>query len=748
MTGTGNISTYKKKFFSFPDGSFGSVLYFFIRYFIYSLASETLYNLHLGEIETMKTNIIRTLFMFIICSIPTLAYSGVQLAMETNPSTVRPGGRINISITVVNDDISSSSGNITLQLHYPDHLNGIPVSYITTGSSANTVDCYSNICNSGEIVTWSLGNLPPGKGVTVTMPSSVNGNTANETLIQFDAEVSVDGVEQMTLNKTALVQTDPFFELTVDEETDPMTSSGNREYKLTYGSVSSNSSSTQLVFPLPTGTTFVSATGNGTETGGDVSWDIGSLTGGTGGERRVTVQVNAEEGDLLEVNSAYLNGMDSSQAFHQVQIDRISRVDDSERPAVAMSLQPNPVRPGEKMNVELTVTNPGSSVLSNVEILLRYPDHLNVLPLSYVTTGGSANTVDSYDNNCTPMEIVTWSLGNLPPGGGVTVTMPPMVNANTVDGTLIQFDAEVRVDGIQQVLLSKTALVQTDPFFELTVDEETDPMTSSGNREYKLTYGSVSSTSSSSSTQLVFPLPTGTTFISATGNGTETGGEVTWNIGSLTSGAGGEHRVTVRVNAEEGHILEVNSAYLNGTDSSYSFHQTQVDRIARIEDGERPLVAITLQPPSVIHGEILNVELTVTNPSSSVLSNVEILLRYPDHLNSLHESDISTGGPANTVDCPSTTCDSGEIVTWSLGNLPPGGGVTVTMPPMINAYTVDGTLIQFDAEVRIDGRQQVQISKTAYVGTMFTAGEYPDDKNATLFFPVKASNGKIVIIHM
>ncbi len=391
---------------------------------------------------------------------------------------------------------------------------------------------------------------------------------------------------------------------------------------------------------------------------------------------------------------------------------------------LALEVNPDPVRPGEQLDVELTVTNPTSSLMENVKLILRYPEYLNDLSKSYITTGGSANTVTcGAPTYCATRNLVTWNLGNLPPGGGVTVTMPPTVRNGTADGTLIQFEAEVRVAGIQQAQASKTARVKADPFFELTVDEEIDPITSSGNREYILSYGNVAT--SSSNTQLIFPLPTGTSFISATNGGSEAAGEVTWNIGSLINGAGGERKVTVQVNANEADLLKVDTARLSGTDFSYVFHQVKAGRVTRVEDDERPTLAMNLNPHPVRPNEQLNVELTVTNPGSSLMANVELILRYPYHLNDLNKSYITTGGSANTVTCGAPTyCATRNLVTWNLGNLPPGGGVTVTMPPTVRNGTADGTLIQFEAEVRVAGTQQASISKTAFVGSVFAFIKY------------------------
>jgi hypothetical protein len=84
---------------------------------------------------------------------------------------------------------------------------------------------------------------------------------------------------------------------------------------------------------------------------------------------------------------------------------------------------------------------------------------------------------------------------------------------------------------------------------------------------------------------------------------------------------------------------------------------------------------------------------------------------------------ITTGGSSNTVSCTGISCDTGELVVWNLGSLPPGGGVTVTMPPVVHISTPNGTLIQFEAELRVDGFQQSFVSKTVFIGTAFDGSD-------------------------
>ncbi|MFP4350057.1 MAG: hypothetical protein ACLFQY_17320, partial [Desulfococcaceae bacterium] len=341
--------------------------------------------------------------------------------------------------------------------------------------------------------------------------------------------------------------------------------------------------------------------------------------------------------------------------------------------------------------------------------------------------GGSSNTVGCPGPWCDTRELVVWSLGNLQPGGGVKVNMPARVISGAEDGALIRLEAEVRVNGIQQVQVSKTTLVKSNPFFELTLDEDFDPVKTNGFLEYTLTYGNVGTTSSD--TQLVFPVPADTNFVSATGGGIEEAGEIVWNIGSLANGEGGKRRVVVQVNAEEGDVIEVDSARITGRDSSYNVYQVLTGRTARVENDERPILAMDVNPVPVRPGEQLDIDLTVTNSGSTFLSNVELILRYPEHLTDLDDTMITTGGSSNTVGCPGPWCDTRELVVWSLGGLPSGGEVTVKMPPKVYSGTADGTPIQFEAEVRVDGIQQAFVSKTAFVGEVFDkpADDVPGD---------------------
>ncbi|MFP4420609.1 MAG: hypothetical protein ACLFRG_08695, partial [Desulfococcaceae bacterium] len=281
--------------------------------------------------------------------------------------------------------------------------------------------------------------------MTVTLPPTVSTSAVEGDPIQFNAVVKVDGNPVVQRSETAEVASDPLFTLAVDEDADPVGTTGLLEYTITYGNASTNSSNTRLVFPVPSGTSLVSATGENTVSAGEVAWNLGSLASGAGGEHRVTVQVNADEGDIIKVDGAYITGTDASFVTQTVFADRVTRVENDERPNLGIAINPNPVRPNYGIATEMTVTNPGSTLISNVELILRFPGWLDDLDPLYITTGGESNTLTG-DNavggwDLDSYELMRWNLGSLRPGGGVTVSLPKWVRETAPAGTLIHFEA-------------------------------------------------------------------------------------------------------------------------------------------------------------------------------------------------------------------------------------------------------------------------------------------------------------------
>jgi hypothetical protein len=112
-------------------------------------------------------------------------------------------------------------------------------------------------------------------------------------------------------------------------------------------------------------------------------------------------------------------------------------------------------------------------------------------------------------------------------------------------------------------------------------------------------------------------------------------------------------------------------------------------------------LSVAVNPDPVQPGEVTHVTLTLTNPGASTSGAVTLQLGYPNDLLDLENGFISDGGV-----CPNNSFDSGETVTWNLGPLGPGAGVTVSLPSVL-AFGVnappDGTVLSFNIQRRLSG---------------------------------------------
>ena len=109
--------------------------------------------------------LVRLFFLLLVSFAAGQVHADLNLAVEVNPDPVRAGDRFRSEITVTNTN-GSDLDNVVLQVQVPDGVNTILPSLISGGGT-----CVGNRCDPGAQVTWSIGTLATGAGVTVTMPA-------------------------------------------------------------------------------------------------------------------------------------------------------------------------------------------------------------------------------------------------------------------------------------------------------------------------------------------------------------------------------------------------------------------------------------------------------------------------------------------------------------------------------------------------------------------------------------------------
>src|SRR5439155_27458 len=113
-------------------------------------------------------------------------------------------------------------------------------------------------------------------------------NTASVTTTTNDPNATNDSATE-----TTAVRAPADLSIVKTDLADPVNAGDDLTYQLVVtNNGPADATGVQISDPLPTGTTFVSATGGGIESGGTVTWDLGSVANAAMTTVQVTVNVN------------------------------------------------------------------------------------------------------------------------------------------------------------------------------------------------------------------------------------------------------------------------------------------------------------------------------------------------------------------------------------------------------------------------------------------------------------------------
>ena len=647
------------------------------------------------------------------------AQAALELQGEINPDPVRPGERIRVEFTVINTGVAAED-SVSLEVLLPAGLTAFNDGPNENGLVLGGGDCPGFSCESGEEIVWALGTIAAGEARTVTFWPFVGGGTADDTLLSFDAEVFDGGAGlDDSLSAVATVETGPVFTLAVEDDADPVLPGDTLRYNITYGNPGTlPTSATTLTLPLPADTTFVSATGGGSESGGTVTWNIGALTPGESGEYQVEVTVSnsVSAGDVLVVDAASIAGSTVEAVPVAVQNDAqaLTQVAAASPLQLVMEVNPDPVVVGERMYVNFTVANVSGVALSGITLQTRID---GVASFTDAPQEGAdvlgEGTCSSF--TCDDGELLTWAIGDLAANSAVTVGYWSTASAQN-DGELIELEAWVTDSAGAEAIASQAVAVYDAQALALAIEDNVDPVVVDGIIDYTLTYSNFGLLAVSGAT-IEVPLPDGATFVSASDGGSESGGVVSWALGALLPATGGELQLELDVTGiAAGEVVAIDAARLAGTTVEAVPRAVRaIGQAATQIVSSSPIgLAITVNPDPVRSTEEVRVEFTVTNTSGSTLFGTELQARIPDGLLGFTDAPQETADVFGQGTCASFTCDATELITYSLGDLAVGASTTVGF--WTSAGNLDtGSLIRFDSNVTDSVGNEASDSRTILV---------------------------------
>jgi hypothetical protein len=494
------------------------------------------------------------------------------------------------------------------------------------------------------------------------------------------------------------VATAPVLDLALDAGSSPVAPGASFEYVLGFGNESAAGlSALSLRLPVPPGTALISASDSGVLVGSAVEWSIPDLPAGQGSTRRARFQApaGAAEGSILRAIGAEI--FPAAAPAQSARANLATHLAATAPLALAVIANPDPVKSGEMLEIELTVANRGGATLPGVVVDLRVPDGVLSSPLAN-SSGAACPAVSS--GGCDVPELATWSIGDLAPGQGTTLVLAPRRStAASVNGGLLELRARARSANGALAVASTSALGRATPRFDLATWVDRDPVAPGQSLTYSVAYSNQSAAAITGGI-LELPLPADFAPTATSAGGVFSGGVLTWTLPSLAAGAGDilRARVAVPPGTPPGSLLLPGPVRLR--DPVAPLEDARASALSRVQTAPSLTARVVVTPDPVRNFEDPHVEVVVANLGASPIENTSVELRIADEASATLETTyIEDGGTCPNV---SASCITLEFVRWSLGTLQPGQARTVAMYQIMTS-ALAGDLITFNADVRATG---------------------------------------------
>jgi uncharacterized repeat protein (TIGR01451 family) len=446
----------------------------------------------------------------------------LAVTISDGVSNVVAGQSLNYTVTVLNFG-PSTVNSVILSNSFSSYLTNL------------TLMAGQGTYNSGNGV-WSGLNLGPGGSVILsaqaTVSSNVIGAFTNVVTVAPPANVTDPVLTNNTASDVNAAYTNQMADLGIGK-TAPSSvyAAGTLTYTLSITNFGPFAGSSVVVTDtLPAGVTFISASGNGTNSGGTVTWSLGALAAGQTSNLTVTVAAPAVGVNLTNVASVgpAINDPDLTNNTSLPVVTAVTPLAD----LMIAKTGPANVDAAGSLSYSISVTNLGPSSATNVVVT-------DTLPVGVAFVSASGNGTNNAG-------LVNWSLGALAASQAsnltVTVTAP-------ASGTLTNIASVASPTADTNLLNNTTPPVVTSvtPVADLAIGKTgpaADPMGVSFSYLISVTNLGPSSAASLAVTD---SLPAGLIFVSSLPlTTTNAANQVIWNLGLLASGATTNFSLTVQ----------------------------------------------------------------------------------------------------------------------------------------------------------------------------------------------------------
>lgn len=625
----------------------------------------------------------------------TVGNPALKFEIRAQETQFRPGEAQHIEF-VVSNTTNQVMQNTSVSLLYPQKMNYV--------SEAETLggNCDGSTCDPGEQMTWSFGNLLPGETRQVRFKTLAPSGADDGQPVRWQASART-GLNIVRRDYLATGISPVDINLQIDSDESRVSAGGVYTYTFHVGNVGVSPMGTVILdVPIPPEVSVLESYG-GTILPGSVRWVLTNVFAGTAKHLYLKVKANngLAKGRIINLIDAQAKATvfgiaEASMAQHFVSVGD-SPID------LELRVQQAAAKRGEALTMEIVASNTGTQVEQSVVAKLLYPDDINY---TAETNLESAYCVGS---TCDPGEQMTIPFGNLVPGETKSIVVPLKTKTTASLGEHTTWMGNVSAaGGLSRRFEATVAITELAPELLITTDELL--VAAGTNVNYKISSGNTGGGILSQSV-LTVPVPAGMSVVASPG-GSVQNGRVVYNLGDIEDINIVNSSLTLKIpsGTSNGAQFALENVELSGSmfgvqQMAYANHVITV--------GSSPIAGqISVVPVDPRAGDAVDITIDVSNTGSQVEQGVTAFLRYPSGV--LYKQEASMDGG----NCPGSTCDPGEGVSWALGNLIPGESRELKFSTTVVAGFPEGDMIEWSGRVAASDLKQRRIEFGTPVGVV------------------------------
>lgn len=578
-----------------------------------------------------------------------------------------PGDIVDYTINVVNNGHTSAS-NLVIEDQLPGFM--------------SLVSASGTYAENGGIIDWTIGALAAGASTSVTAKVRLANSITDGTVL--NNSVQARSAQASATDPNTLVKITSAPDLTITKSASPAQAKPgeNVTYTIDYSNVGTDTAdNVSLIDQFPAELDFVSATGGISPVGGFLSWSLGSIPTGTKGSITVRATVKAGVPDLTEIkNSASIGEAPGATQLNPKDASASVTVDNKPRFVISKDLVSPALVAGQEAVYHIFIENQGTADATNVVL-----EDLLAQELSFVSTTSQAPAVAG--------QKLTWTFPTWKAGAASTIEYRVMVDSPIRNGLTISNTATLTSNQTGSISASASGMVSSLPVLDISKASSTPTVEPgpSGSLGGTITYSiNYQNTGSDTATGITLQdhLPAEVSFVSASDNGTESGGVVSWN--SLPDFPAGQpaRSVTVTVRANSADTLK-DGITLHNTATIDSNETAPLSTFVDVLASGAPRLTLT----KVASTNVVNAGQDVTytlNYENTGTADADFV-RLEDHLPQTNVMTYVSDTGGGSV--------SGNVVTWDIGAVAAGQKGSVSVTARAADVIPNGTPIDNEANI-------------------------------------------------